>query len=672
MYVKNLNVNFRNLLILFILILVFLGLVPLLIVNIKLKIIYMDILLPISSSLVAITLFYTVWYSYKNDIATFKSWSLFAAGISIFAVVNTYNFILEDITGSLSLLDYSSIFYLFVYPFLITGALLFLKKPINIRIKSLADMLIVMVSAFFIVWFLFVWPTIGPTQPDTVSDLLSISYLLFDLLLLIVLLVLISNKNRKIQILPVILFSLGVFFQIFGDMIFAYNNVNPSLINHGIYSVLYTSNSLFIIFGVICYLKDIRIDLKNIIRSYKKTRDRYLWISYLPLLLVLSAYSLLLFEPAEKALIFGVGIIVVLVIFREIISLNEIKNAQKTVKSKEFLISKREEQLDFITSNMMDLVTETDVDGAYSFVSPSSKQILGYDPDVLLGKSFFNFVHPEDLESVSEYLQNSTKASESVRMQYRAKNAHNNYIWFETIGKPVYKNNKLRGFIYSSRDITEQKTSEELIRNSLLEKQTLLREIHHRVNNNFQIISSLLNLQSRNVVDPADVDLFIQSKNRVKSMAMIHEKLYQTKNLNSINFSDYIRTLLSGLIYDSNKVSMIDFEIDIGDINLNLETAIPCGLIINEIVSNSIKHAFPEGENGKIWVEMYEKNGYELIIGDDGLGKLTQESFDKSQSLGLNLIKSLVDQLEGEIRILDGKGTIYKLTFQELNYKTRI
>lgn len=629
-------------------------------------------MLPITSTILAILLFYTAVYAYKNDRPTFISWFLIGTGISIFAIVNIFNFIMEDVTGLISLPNFGGFFYLSVYPFLIAGALMFLKKPINIRLKSMMDIVIFMISAFFIVWFIFIWPTVGPSQPDSISDLLSISYLLFDLVLLNVLLLLLFNKNRKIQQLPIILFSIGVFLQIFGDMIYTYHIVNPGLVYEWMFSFLYASNSIFVIFAVTCYLKGINLDLKNFVKWYRNTREENLWISYLPLVLVLSAYSILLFKPLEPALIFGVGIIVVLVVLREIISLNEITAAQRTLKSNKILISKREEQLDFITSNMMDLITETDNNGHYKFVSASSNQLLGYSPDKLMRKSFFQLVHPDDLEPLKQDLKKSVRTNENIRMKYRAKNEDDKYIWLETMGKPVFNDRVLKGFIYSSRDITDQKKSEEFINKSLIEKQTLLREIHHRVNNNFQIVSSLLNLQSRNVVDPADKDLFIQSKNRVKTMAMVHEKLYQTENLSSINFSDYLKTLIHSLINESENKSNIELAMDIEDIELNLETSIPCGLIINEIVSNSIKHAFNNDMNGKISVKMYRDNGFILIIGDNGMGNIKQHDLDNSQSLGLSLIRSLVEQLEGKIQLLEGEGTVYKISFDEMKYKSRI
>lgn len=202
----------------------------------------------------------------------------------------------------------------------------------------------------------------------------------------------------------------------------------------------------------------------------------------------------------------------------------------------------------------------------------------------------------------------------------------------------------------------------------------MLKEIHHRVNNNLQIIISLLNLESRNVVAEEDHELFVESQNRVRSMSMIHEKLYQSDNLSSINFSDYLKTLLSTLIYENSKnMTKFDLEVDIDEeIDLNIETSVPCGLIINEIVSNSLKHAFPSGESGKITVKMHQDDGeYVLIVGDDGIGFIDESELE-SATRDLTLINSLVDQLDGDIEFLEGERTFYKIRFSELKYKERL
>lgn len=151
------------------------------------------------------------------------------------------------------------------------------------------------------------------------------------------------------------------------------------------------------------------------------------------------------------------------------------------------------------------------------------------------------------------------------------------------------------------KDITERKQTESQLKASLKEKEVLLKEIHHRVKNNLQIISSLLNLQSEYIQDKQDLDIFKVSQNRIESMALIHEKLYQSKDLARIDFGEYIRDLVCTLFcsYEVNS-SAIDMKINIDQIFLGIDVAIPCGLMINEVVLNYLKHAFPKGRTGEI------------------------------------------------------------------------
>jgi two-component system response regulator len=221
--------------------------------------------------------------------------------------------------------------------------------------------------------------------------------------------------------------------------------------------------------------------------------------------------------------------------------------------------------------------------------------------------------------------------------------------------------------------LTEVTAKNEFLRKSLKEQETLLREIHHRVNNNMQIISSLLSLQSTQVKDERDLHLFIDSQNRVKSMAKVHERLYQSKDLSSIKFAEYGMSLLNDLFSSHRASPLIRLRADIEDVSFNMETAIPCGLIINELVSNSLKYAFPHGE-GEIYVSLmhYEGNKYLLTINDNGIGLPAEIDFKNTQSLGFRLVNNLTNQLEGEIELNRTNGTTFKIIFEELKYETRL
>lgn len=205
----------------------------------------------------------------------------------------------------------------------------------------------------------------------------------------------------------------------------------------------------------------------------------------------------------------------------------------------------------------------------------------------------------------------------------------------------------------------------EKIESSLKEKEVLLKEIHHRVKNNLQIISSLLNLQSGYIKDKDSIEIFKESQNRVRSMALIHEKLYQSKDMSQIDFSEYVSELVSNLFssYSLNS-ALITLHQNINDILLEIDIAINLGLIINELVSNAFKHAFPEGRKGNLYISIKkDEHKYELIIEDDGIGFSSEIDFRKTESLGLQLIITLVEQIGGEIFLFSDNGTKFVIKF---------
>jgi two-component sensor histidine kinase len=206
----------------------------------------------------------------------------------------------------------------------------------------------------------------------------------------------------------------------------------------------------------------------------------------------------------------------------------------------------------------------------------------------------------------------------------------------------------------------------------LEEKEILLKEIHHRVKNNLQIIASLLHLQE-STVDSDVAAILKESEGRVRSMASIHENLYQSPTFNDINFKQYIEKLLYDRLYTYGiPKDTIRTKLDIKEINLNIETAIPLGLIINELVTNIVKYAFPH-KNGTITIKLKSQNEkLELIIADNGIGLPKDIDIENSETLGLQLVNNLINQLDGELEIDITNGTEFKILFEELKYKTRI
>ena len=223
--------------------------------------------------------------------------------------------------------------------------------------------------------------------------------------------------------------------------------------------------------------------------------------------------------------------------------------------------------------------------------------------------------------------------------------------------------------------IAERQQAESKLKNSLMEKEVLLKEIYHRVKNNLLVVSSILELQTNYIEDSEVIKMLRNSQERIYSMALVHEQLYLSDNLKEIDLSVYIKALLAKISDShSSQQKNIDFIVNTQSINLNIETAHACGLIINELVTNAIEHAFLERDSGKVWIDLLrsEDNEITLTIKDNGVGVPDNFDFQETDSLGLRLVRILTRQLEGDLEIDTSSGTSFKLTFDELDYSDRL
>ena len=226
-------------------------------------------------------------------------------------------------------------------------------------------------------------------------------------------------------------------------------------------------------------------------------------------------------------------------------------------------------------------------------------------------------------------------------------------------------------------EITQRQKAQEQAETSLNEKELLLQEIHHRVKNNMQIVSSLLRLQARHIGDTRISGILNDSRSRISAMSLIHKTLYSPTNLTSVSFSEYINELAIQLFdfyaVDLDRISLVT---DLEPISLNIETATPCGLIINELVTNSLKYAFPNNRRGVVSVSLKRNRhgeGYILLVSDNGIGLPPGLDIRRSDSLGLRLVVSLTEQqLQGQIEVFRDQGTTIKIVFQEIGYAQRI
>ncbi len=231
--------------------------------------------------------------------------------------------------------------------------------------------------------------------------------------------------------------------------------------------------------------------------------------------------------------------------------------------------------------------------------------------------------------------------------------------------------------LYSDLKHSEQKLQEsfEQVTASLEEKKVLLREIHHRVKNNLQVISSLLRLQGRYIEDERYQEMFTECQSRIQSMALIHETLYQSKDLANIDFADYIKKLANSL-YQSYSIyrGKIALKMDVESIQISIDYATPSGLILNELISNSLKHAFPKGREGEIKITLRSvEDEIELVVSDNGVGIPEDLDFRNTESLGLQLVVDLAEnQLQGNIELDRIEGTKFRIKFKEKKYKKRM
>ena len=288
---------------------------------------------------------------------------------------------------------------------------------------------------------------------------------------------------------------------------------------------------------------------------------------------------------------------------------------------------------------------------------------LGLETEVL-GRTLFE-VFPFLMDSVRKEYQQVFETGQILITEERT-NIQDQEFVTETRKIPVFEGRKVTRIVTVVRDITERKRAEEQIRASLREKEALLKEMHHRVKNNLQVVSGLLLLQSRDIKDKHAVEMLNQCQIRIKTLAMIHEKLYQTEDVARINFTEYVRALAAELIQSYGiQPDDIELKIHMDDILLGLDTAIPCGLIINELLSNSLKHAFPEGEKGVIQIDFHKQKDKKLtlVVRDDGIGFPKDVDSRNTTTLGLQLVNTLTDQLGGTIELDRSGGTAFTITF---------
>jgi PAS domain S-box-containing protein len=328
-----------------------------------------------------------------------------------------------------------------------------------------------------------------------------------------------------------------------------------------------------------------------------------------------------------------------------------------------------------VDSNIVGVII-SDFSGNIKEANNAFLQMVGYTREELVsGKIRWREITPD------EYLPKDERAIEQINCSGACAPFEKEYIRKDGSRVPILLGCALLEGAQDTAicfvlDLSERKQAEDQLKASLYEKEVLLKEIHHRVKNNMQVICSLLNLQSASISDPKTLELLQEGQNRVASMALVHEQLYESEDLARIDFGDYIQNLAANLLssYDVSS-DAIALKINVDNVLLGVDAAIPCGLIINELVSNSLKYAFPPspqrglrispGNQGEIRIDFHAENDnhLHLTVSDNGVGFPQDLDFQNTETLGLQLVTALTGQLSGTIKLERNMGTKFKITF---------
>ncbi len=346
------------------------------------------------------------------------------------------------------------------------------------------------------------------------------------------------------------------------------------------------------------------------------------------------------------------------------VSLTDI-TAEKKIENK---LIESEERFRIMAESSPMMIWMSDMESNIIYANKTKLKFLKRSFDEIKDKGWVETIHPEDRQKFFEVIHKAYEEEGSFSDEVRV-DCKDEQRWVVISATPrILKNGRMIGFIGTEMDITERVKSRMELEGSLKEKEILLKEIHHRIKNNLQIISSLLNLQLNYLDNEEIIEMLKSSQSRIRSMAMIHEKLYKTKELSNINFGEYIRDFTTYLFnaYRS-RIGNLRLDLDLCDVKLDINLSISLGLILNELITNALKHAFPNNKPGRLGITLREENGQiHLCITDNGVG--LPENFDikKTNSLGLELVDSLVEQHRGTLEIKSNGKTEIEITLQKV------
>ena len=328
----------------------------------------------------------------------------------------------------------------------------------------------------------------------------------------------------------------------------------------------------------------------------------------------------------------------------------------------------REQQFRFLSENSVDYITHMDSQQKNTYSSPSALKIYGYEQDEMAHLPQSAIIHPDYIAYTDGKFKEMLETRTSRQYSYQALKKDGTGFWVESILNPLFDpaTDVFKGIVGVTRDIQERKTKELEIMEGTKQKENLLKEIHHRVKNNFAILVSLINMQMAQTKNPELVQSLTNLQLRIRTMALVHEMLYRSKDFENISFADYLRSLASVIAGTYNRRDIqLTFEAD--ESVMDIEASIPLGLIVNEILSNSYKHAFPDGRTGNIWITYKadpETGSFYLVLQDDGIGMPSHLPLDQYKSMGLQVVQILCQQIESELELTNDHGTTFTISYK--------
>lgn len=530
----------------------------------------------------SVALFYAARMTARRKPKYALSWYLWMWGFICGAIADLIWIIFDMVLHISPFPSPADFFYLLLYVLVGLGLVKYPVIETSARERRLAilDNLIVVLGAGLAFWYLFIGSGLFSRADNVIANLLALAYPILDIFMFWFILIFFRNHSQQSSHAPLLLMGAGCIFGIAADILFAYKTT----LNSGAYErwmdLGWTASYLVMSLGGIQQVKNLLLMQENTrpIQLHPRLRFLYIWPVYLPYFWLTAAYAILAASLssgiAHLLLYLMVGLIMILVIFRQVLTLTE-----------------------------------------------------------------------------NEELYQQAQLELAVRKQAQASLRKTNLELDERVRQRTDE-------LLTANDLLVQ-TNQKLER-SLHEKEVLLKEIHHRVKNNLQTVSSLLNLQARLIQDPASRAAFQESRMRVQSMALIHEKLYQSGSLAEINLHLYVESLAS-ILFQSYQAQSgpVRLVTRVDDIPVGIDTAIPMGLILNELISNALKHAFPDGRSGEIIITLQRESGAGILLccQDDGCGLPENMDVRTSKSLGLQLVNSLVSQLSGTLAMHNASGT---------------